>query len=164
MKKVTKILLTAIMAVAALSPFTKARAAEPINVYIFHGDGCPHCQEALEFFDSIKDESMFKLVKYEVWYNEDNSALLQKVADKLDKEVSGVPFIVIGDKVIAGYSEELNDEITESIKSQYESDNRYDVMEGLEIKESSNTAVYIVLGVIIVGFVALLGFSKAKAN
>ena len=48
---------------------------DPVNVYFFHGDGCPHCAEAEEFFNSIEDEygDMFDVVSYEVWYNETNA-------------------------------------------------------------------------------------------
>lgn len=28
---------------------------DPVNIYFFYGDGCPHCAEAEEFFDSIED-------------------------------------------------------------------------------------------------------------
>ena len=58
-----------------------------INIYIFWGDGCPHCEEAIKFFNSIEDEygKYYKLVKYEVWNDQDNSKLMDEVASKFRK-------------------------------------------------------------------------------
>src|SRR5699024_2011339 len=46
---------------------------DPVNIYFFYGDGCPHCAEAEEFFDSIEDEygDMYNIVFYETWSNDD---------------------------------------------------------------------------------------------
>lgn len=101
-----------------------------INIYLFRGEGCPHCQEAEEFFDNIKSEygKYYNLVDYETWYDTDNADLMKKVAKKLDEEVSGVPYIIIGKKTWNGYAESYNDEIKNTIKKEYNSSKRYDVI------------------------------------
>ena len=100
-------------------------AQEKVNVYIFRGEGCPHCEEALEFFDKLsKDEEYSKyynLKKYEVWYDEDNAKLMEKVASELNETASGVPYIVIGKKTFSGYSEETGEQIKIAIKEAYDS-------------------------------------------
>ena len=47
----------------------------PVLIYEFYGHGCPHCTNSFVWFDYIEEEygKYFDLVKYEVWYNEDNS-------------------------------------------------------------------------------------------
>jgi len=107
---------------------------EKINVYLFWGNGCPHCEHAKEFFSSIEEEygKYYNLVDYEVWYNEDNNDLAQKVNDELEANATGVPFIVIGDDYIKGYSSSMDEEIKETIVSQYENDNYVDVVEKLK--------------------------------
>ena len=59
--------------------------SKKVNVYFFRGEGCSHCAEAEEWFDSIKEEysEYYNLIDYEVWYNTDNSDLMQKVADAI---------------------------------------------------------------------------------
>ena len=91
---------------------------EPVNVYFFHGDGCPHCAEAEEFFDSIEDEygDQFNLVSYEVWYDEDNAELMSQVADIRKEDGDGVPYIVIGNQSSDGYMSSDDNEIIEKIE------------------------------------------------
>lgn len=165
MKKLTTILLTALIGLLAIVPFTKAQAKSPANIYIFHGDGCGFCKAALAHFDELENEygNMFDLKKYEVWNDSKNADLMQTVAEKLNEEVTGVPFIIIGKKVFKGYSAEYDEDILEAIKELYESEERYDVIS--EVGDVSTSAsVYVVLAVIIVGIISLLAFSKAKAN
>lgn len=110
-----------------------AKGKEKIKVYIFHGDGCPHCAKALEFFDSIKDEygNYYELVKYETWtslFASSNSELMKAVATEFGEDLSslGVPYIIIGDKTFLGYTESYGDEIKKAIVEAYESDDYQD--------------------------------------
>lgn len=104
---------------------------EKINVYLFWGNGCPHCEHAKEFFNNIEEEygKYYNLIDYEVWYNEKNDELKNKVNDYLKANATGVPFIVIGDEYINGYGSSMDDKIKETIVSQYENDNYVDVVE-----------------------------------
>lgn len=115
-----------------------------VNVYLFRGSSCGHCLDAVVYFSSIVGEfgQYFNLKSYEVWTNSDNSDLMQKVANKLDDEADGVPYIVIGDKSWGGFTESYGDEMKEVIKEQYdkESKDRYDVMNKLDSKEDSSIA------------------------
>lgn len=77
--------------------------AKTANVYVFYGKTCPHCHEAMEYLDSIKNKYDINIIKYEVWFNEDNNNLMKKVSSSLDVSVSGVPFVVIDDTPITGY-------------------------------------------------------------
>lgn len=139
---------------------------DKINVYIFRGSSCGYCLKAVSYFASIVDEygKYFNLITYEVWSNADNAALLQKVADVFDEEVGGVPYIVIGDKTFPGYAKSMNTEIQEQIVKEYNSKEKYDVMDHLDdVKEennsgtSTNNAGLIMIAVeIAVGFVAVI--------
>lgn len=108
-------------------------------IYLFRGKGCTYCKKFLTYLNSIVDEygKYFKVVSYEVWYDNNNATLMEKVGTYLNKKAEGVPFIVIGDKVFGGYSESYNDQIIDAIKKQYDSKNEYDVMK--KIKEDNNT-------------------------
>lgn len=140
---------------------TKSEDSKKVKIYFFRGEGCPHCAEAEEFFDSIKDEygEYYTIVDYETWYNTENADLLQKVGNARDEEISGVPYILIGNKSWSGYSSDMNDEIISTIKSEYEKDvaDRYDIMKLIatgstkakeKIKSSDVMALIIVLMVV----------------
>ena len=98
-----------------------------VNIYFFWGDGCPHCEEGFKFLDSISDEygKYFKLNKFEVWKNEDNAKLMEQFASKMGDEISGVPYIVIGERTFKGFSEKHKESIKTAIKEQYK--DSYDV-------------------------------------
>ena len=148
----------------------KEEVNEPINVYLFWGNGCGYCEAAKEFFVSIEEEygDKFDLVAYEVWNDEKNQALEQAVAEYLGEEVSGVPYIVIGEKTFNGYSSEYDEDIIEAIEDEYENDDRIDVLEKIDAGEVSKSSeknydTLIVIGifaVIIGGFGALIYFSR----
>ena len=40
-----------------------------INIYLFRGDGCPHCAKAEEFLEEYSDNDNVEVYDYEVWYN-----------------------------------------------------------------------------------------------
>lgn len=81
------------------------------DLYFFYGLGCPHCAKAEKFFDNelLKDFPDLKINRYEVYFNQRNSSLLQEVADKFEVKVAGVPFLVIGDKHFVGFGEGITD-------------------------------------------------------
>ena len=92
-------------------PFNIVKA-DTIKAYLFYGSGCPHCADEEEFFDNyLIDNDEVELVKYEVWGSAENRLLLSKVQDKLNDHRSGVPFLVIGDNVILGFTDGTTDEI-----------------------------------------------------
>ena len=105
--------------------------ADSIKVYLFYGDGCPHCAEEEKFFDKyLKENNEVTLVKYEVWGSSENRLLLSKVQEKLNDHRSGVPFLVIGDNAILGYMDGVTDEkIKETINEEINNRKYEDIVE-----------------------------------
>ena len=79
-------------------------------MYIFYGKTCPHCEEAMKYLDKIKNKYDLNIIKYEVWYDQDNQALMDEIADFLDVNASGVPFVIIDNTSIFGYSSGVTDD------------------------------------------------------
>ncbi len=131
MKKVKSILILLLLAVIVI-PFNNIHADDKITVYMFRGEGCPHCEEALKFFDKLsqreKYSKLYNLKTYEVWNSEENQELMEKVAAELGEEASGVPYIVIGEKTFSGYSAEYDTQIKEAIKNAYNDKDYKDVV------------------------------------
>lgn len=134
-------------------------------IYLFRGQGCGFCRNFITFLNSISAEygKYFKLVSFEVWYDQDNAELMDKVSKVTSVQAGGVPYIIIGDKVFGGYAESYNEDIIAQIMKQYE-DKSYDVFEELQKEESkfngfSNTAV-----ILINLFVVALGVTFVVIN
>lgn len=139
-----------------------AEESREVPVYFFRGEGCPHCEEAEEWFASIEEEygSLFNIVDYEVWYNSENAELMQSVADARGEEASGVPYIIVGNLSWNGFTSDYGEEILSEIKKLYDTEvnDRYDIMKLLpsinstENKESSsNDVLALILILVIVG-------------
>lgn len=107
---------------------------DQIIIYLFRGKGCAYCRKFLEFLNGITDEygKYFKLVSFETWYNEENSNLLGEISTFMNEPASGVPYIIIGDKVFGGYTESYDESIKSAIKTLYDADDKYDVFEEYE--------------------------------
>lgn len=141
-------------------------------VYFFHGETCPHCQEAREWFESIQDEygEKFKLVEYEVWNNEENNELMQKVSELRYDNATGVPYIICGDQSWIGFDEaSMAEEITSKIDEVYNTpvEERYDILKLVsEIGDESsdkkpNDVVALILILVVAGG---LGFGIYQAR
>lgn len=106
MKKYKKLLLFIILFL--LVPL-KVNAT--VNMYLFYGDGCPHCAEEEKFLETYLNEvEDVSLIKFEVWHSKDNQELLSKVQNAINNHANGVPYLVIGNKPIVGYYENITDE------------------------------------------------------
>lgn len=151
-----------------ISVFAEGEAKEKINVYMFYGEGCGYCAAAKEFFAGIDEEykEYYSLVTYEVWHDKNNSALMQGVAEYLNEDVNGVPYIVIGDTTFAGYASEYDQDILDAIKESYNNEDYVDVVSKVKdggVSSKKNYDTYIVIGIfaaIIGGFGALIYFSR----
>lgn len=123
-------------------------AKDAITIYLFRGKGCGYCRAFLTFLNSITDEygEYFKLESYEVWNDQANATLLGEVSEYLEQPAGGVPYIVIGDKVFAGYANSYDEDIKTAIKELYDTkkSKRYDVFNEMKKnpkKNSSNDSV-----------------------
>lgn len=84
----------------------------PVNLYLFWGNGCPHCTHAKQVLEPyVEQHDYIGYHKFEVYYNTDNQAKMQAVGEKLAIEASGVPLIVVGDKPYLGFSDSTGIEI-----------------------------------------------------
>lgn len=101
------------------------------NIYIFWGDGCPHCKALAKFVSKLPAETKDKvnIYSFEVWGDKNNKTLMKNFGKFLDQDVRGVPFMVIGDKIFDGYSsgdtktdQQILDAINTIIKNQGSTD------------------------------------------
>lgn len=131
MKKILKYFLVFIALFSFILP-VNAKENDKITLYLFYGDGCPHCAEEKLFLDEIKGSyDNFEIVMYEVWKDKDNQDFLNKVKSELGIERSGVPVTIIGDTYMVGWSEALEGRVTRAIRF-YKNNEYTDVVEQIK--------------------------------
>ncbi len=89
-----------------------------VNIYLFWGDGCPHCEEFKEFMDHLESDyqDLYNLYEFETWNDSNNKNLMDVFAEAMgDAKGKGVPYIIIGDQSFRGYSSRLDDSIKAAI-------------------------------------------------
>lgn len=179
-----RLLLVLVTLFALMIGINSVNASSKVTVYLFRGSTCEHCESALEYMDKHRDDipENIEIVTYEVWDNKNNSKLQDLVADKLNVDKSknyGVPFIVIGEKYIKGYAGATTfREIIEIAQNYVEDANYKDIVEEikkenkLEVSKTTlddlfskpnkvvTTIIYSIFGIAILGFIALIAFSR----
>ena len=127
MKKVIKLLILAFFFLLPFNVF--GLEEEKVKLYLFYGDGCPHCTEEKVFLSSIENKyPNLEIVKYEVWYNKENSNLLSQLQEKLNINRNGVPTTIIGEDYFVGYSDATGARIERAIEF-YSSKEHVDVVQ-----------------------------------
>ena len=98
-----------------------------VNIYLFWGDGCPHCKEEKLFLKSIENEygNLFNVYEFEVWHNEENEKIMKEFGKAMDDNLTGVPYTIIGKESIKGFNGSKKEQILDAIIN--ESKNNYDV-------------------------------------
>ena len=98
---------------------------QKIDIYFFFGEGCPSCSQAKDFFNNLDEEykSYYNLHFYEVWENDENNNLMHSMAKNLNETVTSVPYMIIEDKSIKGYTSTYDILIKNTIKEKYNKKN-----------------------------------------
>lgn len=121
-----------------------ARLVWAADLYLFYGEGCPHCAEEDQFLSVVKTRYPdLKINKYEVWQNPENRRLMETVGNAMGADIRGVPLTVIGDKAFSGFSTaktgpKIEDAITECIQQACE-DKVKKIMGGAKDVEDSGS-------------------------
>lgn len=111
-----------------------------INIYFFWGDGCPHCEEEYEFWDSIIDDYKNKInhiYGLEVWNNKENAKNMKEFAKFKGDEIKGVPYTIIGDKTFVGFDKSMKKQMKKKINEMYKNSNSYDIYKEMKNKNEN---------------------------
>ena len=102
-----------------------------VTLYLFRGEGCHFCENAIEFLKSIVNNYPYLEIKaLEVWNNKENKELMDLVSQKLDIEIkSSVPLIIIGeDYAKRGFADGMIDGIKKEIELSYNNSKYQDII------------------------------------
>jgi glutaredoxin len=100
-----RFILLALLVAGFLCP-AALRAAGPVDVYLFYGDGCPHCERAEAFLEGAHGGGdLLRVHRFEVFNSAENQELMLRAGQTVGVTPTGVPFVIIGSEPFVGYSE-----------------------------------------------------------
>ena len=142
---------------------------EQVTIYLFRGAGCTHCYDFLTYLNSITKEygNMFKLRSFEVYNNQDNAALKDKVAKFFKEEADGVPYIIIGENTFYGFSDDMKEKVLKSIKNEYNAEVKYDIFDEMdknETKKNPNDALFLLIPITAIIIIVIIVRSAKKED
>lgn len=86
------------------------------DLYFFWANGCPHCSHEKEFLKELEQKYPdLKIHSLEVTQDKRNIELLKNAGRKLNANVSGVPFTVIGKQYFIGYNKQTTGAVIEEV-------------------------------------------------
>lgn len=99
------------------TPLISPTPSSPVvSIYLFWGEGCPHCEKAKPFFEQMaRKYPQIDLQMFEIYNNADNFAFFYDVADAYGFSIQGVPTYLIGATHFVGYADEMKKEIEATI-------------------------------------------------
>lgn len=101
---------------AAATVSAQAQEWTETDLLFFWGDGCPHCAAQKVWLDQAAGEYPdLTIHDFEVWYDEQNRAVLVEVAREMGFEPRGVPVTVLGQRHWVGWSDIVQTELTAHI-------------------------------------------------
>ena len=83
-----------------------------VNIYLFWGEGCPHCAAAKPFLEELAAENpQIHFFDFEVYNHAENVELFLAFGEAYSFEPQYVPTIFVGNRYWEGYSEAIGQEI-----------------------------------------------------
>jgi cytochrome c biogenesis protein CcdA/glutaredoxin len=72
-------------------------------IYLFYGQGCPHCERVKPVIDELAAKyPQVQLKTYEVYFNTTNQAMFKEFLQRYGVAEEGVPTLFIGDRALVG--------------------------------------------------------------
>jgi len=109
-------LLLLILLLMLLGP-GHAEAGQPVDLAFFYGRGCLHCAAMKQFLDTMTEKHpQLRVHDYEVYFDDENARLFERVANAYHFQIAGVPTIFLGEDAITGFSEDAEPELEQKIE------------------------------------------------
>lgn len=119
MMKLKSIFIFLMLLVSILSIANSTEAKDnPITLYFFYGQGCPHCAQMEVFLEDLNVKyPTLEIKRYETYFDQESRELFEKISKSYNTEIKGVPAIFINDKFIFGFNEAIGESIEQEIKN-----------------------------------------------
>ncbi len=88
----------------------------PIEIVVFHGEGCPYCARMLEFLDELQQrQPLLEVTAHEVWNHPENRELFWATATSHGIEPTAVPTAFLGDAFWVGFDSTVARQIEDAV-------------------------------------------------
>ena len=107
--KSSRLLILPVLTCLVIISATNVMGADQnVTLYMFWGDGCPHCSDEEVFLNSLSTKyPELEIKDFEIYDSKDNAALFQNFVEGFNVPPPlGVPAIFIGDYYIIGFMSE----------------------------------------------------------
>jgi thiol-disulfide isomerase/thioredoxin len=106
MRSIQRIAVTGMLSmVFLLSICLPVLGAEHPILYLFWGDGCPHCEEEKEFLEIVKqDYPQVEMRLFEVWHHPEFAKLAGAMGKAYDVKAGSVPMTFLGEWNHVGFT------------------------------------------------------------
>jgi thiol-disulfide isomerase/thioredoxin len=90
--------------IVSLCPAVSSGAADHPILYLFWGNGCPHCEKAKEYLPQLQAKyPELEMRWFEVWDHEDNQRIAEAMRQAYNIKATSVPMIFLGTWTTTGY-------------------------------------------------------------
>ncbi|HWR72865.1 MAG TPA: hypothetical protein VN604_06825, partial [Nitrospirota bacterium] len=101
---------------SARPPAKNDAPAVKVVVYLFWGNGCPHCAQEETFLASLKKKyPMMEIRGFEVWKDKKNADFFHTVMKAAGAKSVGVPATIVGDRLFFGFNPRTAKAIEDSL-------------------------------------------------
>lgn len=134
-----------------ISDIVENKDTDKVTVYLFHQNGCPHCEAEIEFLKQMEKKYDIKVLKYEITTSDKNYNNMELAEQRFMLNLDSVPFTVIGTKYFSGFNDSVGLDIENTIKSYLGEDvdlnvKKLPIIGDVNIKNVSIPLAAIVLG------------------
>lgn len=125
-----KILLVLAVTAAIFTSGISVKAYDDkTHIYFFHAEGCIICAAESVYLDELEASDPDLVIhRYEVAFDKENQALLKQLDEILDIQIKSTPSLVIGRKVIVGFTKGATESNIESTLKFFRDNNGKDVV------------------------------------
>ena len=143
-------------------------AQNTIDLYIFRGEGCPHCAEAMKFLIDLQKKYPALTIKdYEIFYHTENLSLYYALGTAYKQNLTNapVPIIYINDKSFVGFNNYTGDQIKKEV-ARCSSAQCISPLEKITVKNQKISLnyrnIFIFLAIIVLPLIAIFLYLKRK--
>ena len=125
------------------------------HIYFFHAEGCIICAAESKYLDELEATDPDLVIhRYEIAFSPENQAMLKEIEEILNISIKSTPSLVIGRKVIVGFTKNSTEANIESSLKYFRDNNGKDVIGELLgfVKPGSGVDINIDNGIITLPF------------
>jgi cytochrome c biogenesis protein CcdA len=108
--------LLAPLSAATNTATVQAGSESPVSLYLFWGQGCPHCEDQLPFITRLeRDYPALTVYRHEIWRDREHRPLFHEMARAHGLRPGSVPMLFLGGRAWVGDSPAIRRELEAAV-------------------------------------------------